>query len=227
MVVLDASFRDVAQRSLRDSLDAQIVALIAAAEQQPDGSFEPEAASPGLETRLSTPGSGLYAQIQSTEPGDVPWRSASAAGTFIDFGPPVTAGEKRYFAAQLQGTELEIASRGISFEDEAHVRRNLTFSVATNLDRYDEQLWRFRRELFGGFFVLTLVLLATLGFVLRWVLSPVRRLEKEITAVEEGAREALGGGYPRELSGVATNLNTLLLGERNRLARYRDSLGNL
>src|SRR5262245_4507952 len=227
MFVLDASFRDVAQGSLRDSLDAQIVALIAAAEQQPDGSFEPQAQSPGLETRLSTPGSGLYAQIQSTEAGDVPWRSASAAGTFIDFGPSVKAGEKEYFPAEAQGTDLEIASRGISFEDEAHVRRNLTFSVATNLDLYDEQLWRFRRELFGGFLVLTLVLLATLGFVMRWVLSPVRRLEKEITAVEEGSRESLGGGYPRELSGVATNLNTLLIGERNRLERYRDSLGNL
>jgi two-component system sensor histidine kinase PhoQ len=228
MAVLDASFRDVAQRSLRDSLDAQIVALIAAAEQQPDGSFEPAARSPGLETRLSTPGSGLYAQIQSTEPGDVPWRSDSAAGTFIDFGPSVAAGERRYFPAQAQdGSELQIASRGISFEDEKHVRRNLTFSVASTLDRYNEQLWRFRRELFGGFFVLTLVLLATLGFVLRWVLSPVRRLEKEINAVEEGTRESLGGGYPRELSGVATNLNTLLIGERNRLARYRDSLGNL
>lgn len=228
MVVLDASFRDVAQRSLRDSLDAQIVALIAAAEPQPDGSFEPPPQSPGLDTRFSTPGSGLYAQIQSTEAGDVPWRSASAAGTFIDFGPAVTAGEERYFSSQAQGGQpLEIASRGISFEDEAHVRRNHTFSVASSLDRYNEQLWRFRRELFSGFFVLTLVLLATLGFVMRWVLSPVRRLEKEINAVEEGTRESLGGGYPRELSGVATNLNTLLIGERNRLARYRDSLGNL
>ena len=227
MVVLDASFRDVAQRSMRDQLDAQIVALIAAAELQPDGSFEPQAQAPGLETRLSTPGSGLYAQIQSTEAGDVPWRSPSAAGTFIDFGPPVASGQRRYFQTQAQDADLEIASRGIAFEDESHVRRSTTVSVATNLNRYYEQLWRFRRELFGGFFVLMLALLATLGFVLRWVLSPVRRLEKEITAVEEGAREMLGGGYPRELSGVATNLNTLLLGERNRLARYRDSLGNL
>jgi two-component system, OmpR family, sensor histidine kinase PhoQ len=37
----------------------------------------------------------------------------------------------------------------------------------------------------------------------------------------------LGGGYPRELSGVATNLNALLVGERKRVARYRDTLGNL
>src|SRR5262245_44179420 len=227
MFVLDASFRDVAQGSLRDSLDAQIVALIAAAEQQPDGSFEPQPQSPGLETRFSTPGSGLYAQIQSTEAGDVPWRSQSAAGTFIDFGPPVAAGANHYFRSQAQGAELEIASRGIAFEDESHVRHNSTFSVATNLDRYNDQLWRLRRQLFGGFFVLTLALLATLGFVMRWVLSPVRRLETEINAVEAGTRESLGSGYPRELSGVATNLNTLLIGERNRLARYRDSLGNL
>ena len=59
------------------------------------------------------------------------------------------------------------------------------------------------------------------------MLEPVRRLEREIHAVEEGERETLGGGYPRELSGVATNLNTLLVGERKRVARYRDTLGNL
>jgi len=62
---------------------------------------------------------------------------------------------------------------------------------------------------------------------LRWVLSPVRRMEREIRAVEEGRSDVLGGGYPRELSGVAGNLNTLLIGERKRVARYRDTLGNL
>jgi two-component system sensor histidine kinase PhoQ len=226
ILVLDANFRDVADGSMRELLDAQIVALIASAEPQPDGGFEPQ--SRGLlETRLATPGSGLYAQIQSTDPGDVPWRSPSAAGTFIDFGPPLTAGGKRYFRSRAQQTEVVIASRGISFEDESHVNRNLTFSVATSLTSYRQQLWNFRRQLFGWFFGLTLVLLATLGLLLRWVLAPVRRLEKEITAVEAGTREALGDGYPRELSGVATNLNTLLIGERNRLARYRDTLGNL
>jgi two-component system, OmpR family, sensor histidine kinase PhoQ len=223
--VLDASFRDVAERSMRDLLDAQIVALIASAEPQPDGGFEPQ--SRNLETRLATPGSGLYAQIQSTQPGDVPWRSPSAAGTFIDFGRPLVAGGKSFQYDQAQQQEVAIASRGIAFEDESHVQRNLTFSVATNLAPYKAQLTSFRQQLFGWFFGLTLALLATLGVLLRWVLSPVRRLEKEITAVEEGERQALGGGYPRELSGVATNLNTLLLGERNRLARYRHTLGNL
>jgi two-component system sensor histidine kinase PhoQ len=70
-------------------------------------------------------------------------------------------------------------------------------------------------------------LLVTLAALLHWVLGPVRRMEREIHEVEEGRCEALGGGYPRELSGVATNLNALLSGERKRVARYRDTLGNL
>ena len=223
--VLDASFRDVSERSLEDLLDAQIVALVAAAEPQPNGVFAPLARD--LQSRLATPRSGLYAQIRSSRP-DVPtWRSPSTAGADVDFGPMLKTGGKGFRYAHVADEDVAIASRGISFEDEARVRRDLTFSVAASLTPYHEQLWSFRRRLFGWFFGLALVLLATLGGLLRWVLAPVRRLEREITAVEEGARDSLGGGYPRELSGVATNLNTLLYGERNRMTRYRDTLGNL
>jgi two-component system, OmpR family, sensor histidine kinase PhoQ len=81
--------------------------------------------------------------------------------------------------------------------------------------------------MFGWFTGLMALLLVVLAALLRWVLAPVRRLEREIHAVEEGRSEVLGGGYPRELSGVASNLNTLLIGERKRVARYRDTLGNL
>ena len=72
-----------------------------------------------------------------------------------------------------------------------------------------------------------LILLVTLAALLRWVLAPLRRMEREIHAVEEGRSEILGSGYPRELAGVAGNLNALLVGERKRVARYRDTLGNL
>ena len=105
--------------------------------------------------------------------------------------------------------------------------RSLTFSVATSLSPYQQELWRFRRELGSWFLTLMLLLLATLAALLHWVLGPVRRMEREIHEVEEARRESLGGGYPRELAGVAGNLNALLIGERKRVARYRDTLGNL
>jgi len=129
--------------------------------------------------------------------------------------------------SQFDHTPVAIASRGISFEDEQRRAHNLTFSVATSLTPYEEQLWSFRRRLFGWFVGLTMLLLATLGGLLRWVLTPVRRLEREIHSVEEGALQMLGDGYPRELAGVTDNLNKLLNSSRKRVARYRDTLGNL
>jgi two-component system, OmpR family, sensor histidine kinase PhoQ len=226
VLVFDASFRNLSERSLEALLDAQMVALIAAAEPQENGDFVPLPRA--LESRLATPGSGLYAQIQSSS-GNAPWRSQSTTGTFINFGPALAPGERRLTRATVQGIDIAIASRGIAFEDDVTpgASRHLTFSVAASLTPYEEQLWTFRRRLFGWFVGLMVVLLGALAALLRWVLAPVRRLEKEIYAVEEGNRETLGSGYPRELSGVATNLNALLVGERKRVSRYRDTLGNL
>ncbi|MGH8308826.1 MAG: ATP-binding protein [Steroidobacteraceae bacterium] len=224
ILVLDVNFRELSERALRDLLDAQMVALIAAAEPQPDGAIAPLAR--GLETRLTTPGSGLYAEIRT--PGQAPlWRSPSTAGAFIDFGPLESPGGRSFrYAVLPDRTRVAIASRGISFEEEGRAFE-LTFGVATSMAPYEEQLWSFRSQLFGWFLGLTLLLLGTLGVLLRWVLAPVRRLEREITHVEEGRRDMLGEAYPRELSGVATNLNALLVGERKRVSRYRDTLGNL
>ena len=223
MMVLDNGFRELADRSLQQLLDSQTVALIAAAEPQPDGKYAPE--SNDLAARLRTPRSGLYAQIMSSKNKE-PWRSPSTAGSSIDFGPMRAAGVRDISYADNGHERIEIESRGIEFEDRTgHVE--LTFSVAASLTPYEQQLWAFRRQLFGWFSGLMLLLLAALAGVLRWVLSPVRRMEREIRAVEEGRSDVLGGGYPRELSGVATNLNALLVGERKRVARYRDTLGNL
>lgn len=224
IAVFDASFRDLSERSLKALLDAQMVALIAAAEAEPDG--EVTAVSRNLESRLDSPGSGLYAQIHAAGRRSM-WRSQSTTGTFMQFGPDLAPGQRRFTRSIVDGVPLAIASRGIEFEDEVQGTRKLTFSVAASLKPYDDQLWSFRKRLFGWFIGLTVLLLATLGVLLRWVLGPVRRLENEIHAVEEGSRETLGGGYPRELNGVACNLNTLLVAERKRVARYRDTLGNL
>jgi two-component system sensor histidine kinase PhoQ len=222
MVVLDNGFREVIDRSLQQLLDSQMVALIAAAEPQPDGKYAPEPSD--LAARLRTPRSGLYAQIVTHK--KAIWRSPSTAGAPIDFGPALAPGVRQFSFTNDGRERIEIESRGIEFEDRTgHVE--LTFSVAAGLTPYEQQLWSSRRKLFGWFIGLMLVLLVALAALLRWVLSPLRRMEREIHEVEEGRSEALGGGYPRELSGVATNLNSLLMGERKRVSRYRDTLGNL
>ena len=222
MLVLDSGFRVLSQRSLEEVLDRQMVSLIAVAEPQANGGYAP--APHALDPRLETPRSGLYAQIRSPQH---EWRSPSTAGLDADFGALLAGGQRDLTYGTFGHDRVAIASRSIQFEDDPSGARSLTFSVAASLSPYEEQLWRFRRQLVGWFIGLMLALLVTLAALLRWVLSPVRRLEREIHQVEEGRSETLGGGYPRELSGVASNLNALLVGERKRVTRYRDTLGNL
>jgi two-component system, OmpR family, sensor histidine kinase PhoQ len=222
ILVLDSGFREVAQRTLRDELDRQMVRLIAAAEPQPDGGYAP--APHTLDPRLETPRSGVYAEIRSA---GHEWRSPSTAGLNSDFGRLLSGGQRDLSYATFGNDRVAIASRSIEFEGDPNAARSLTFSVATSLSPYQQELWRFRRELGSWFLTLMLLLLVTLAALLHWVLGPVRRMEREIHEVEEARRESLGAGYPRELAGVAGNLNALLIGERKRVARYRDTLGNL
>ena len=221
--VLDTGFRALSARSLEELLDRQMVALIASAEPQPDGGYAP--APQTLDGRLATPRSGVYAQIRSQHH---LWRSPSTAGLPTDFGPLLDRGVRRV-SDGLFGPQHRVAieSRAIQFAEDPNEPQGFTFSVAVSLTPFEEQLSRFRQELLGWFTGLMALLLAVLAVLLRWVLAPVRRMEREIHEVEEGRSATLGGGYPRELSGVAGNLNALLAGERKRVARYRDTLGNL
>ena len=222
MWVLDTGFRALSERSLQEVLDSQMVSLIASAEPQSDGGYAPTQQT--LDPRLATPRSGFYAEIRSQ---DHQWRSPSTAGLKADFGALLTHGERNLVYASFGHEGVAMENRAIQFDDDPSGAHALTFSVAVNLSPYEEQLWDFRQQLLGWFVGLMALLLLALAALLRWVLAPVRRMEREIRAVEEGRSDTLSGGYPRELSGVATNLNALLVGERKRVTRYRDTLGNL
>src|SRR5688572_11770794 len=202
-----------------------MVALIAAAD--PDG---PESVTPtaALETRLNVPGSGLYAEIRSAS-GEAIWRSQSTTGSEAQVGPPLEAGERTFFFTDIAGTDvrLAVASRAIVWDDLHGQPARFTFSIASSLDVYTAELSSFRQRVVWWFLGLAVALIATLALLLRWLLKPVRRLGREIKEVEAGRRELLGESWPRELAAVTSNLNALLEGERTRIRRYRDTLGNL
>jgi two-component system sensor histidine kinase PhoQ len=218
---LDAVFRSLADRSLDELLDAQTVALIAATETTGAGVTVTRLADP----RLATPGSGLYAAIDDGREG---WRSPSSVGARATDIAPLPPGARRTLRLDWPGVgAVAVRSRGIAWRDDDGRSRALTFSVATSLEPYALQLQRVRSQMFGWFALLALLLLGTLAVLLRRTLAPVQQLEEEIRGIEAGAREALSLHWPRELDGVASNLNALLAAERERIARYRKTLGNL
>lgn len=221
IVALDAVFHALSDRSLDELLDAQTVALIAATETTPNGITVTRLADP----RLATPGSGLYAAIADDREG---WRSPSSVGAHAAFGAPLATGARRTVRTHWPDIgDVAVRSRGIAWRDDDGRSLALTFSVATSLEPYVRELRRVRTQMFGWFAALALLLLATLAVLLRRTLAPVQQLEDEIRGIEAGSREALSSRWPRELDGVATNLNALLTAERERITRYRKTLGNL
>ncbi|MFO1427603.1 MAG: hypothetical protein U1F11_11670 [Steroidobacteraceae bacterium] len=226
-LALDALFRDLAERSLRELLDAQMVALIAAAETDEAGRVR--GASTEAEARLRSPGSGLYAEILVQGNGLL-WRSPSVVGTFVSLAGNLPATAAR--ASAMHDCPRAAASPWPSAASAgstaaAVARRSWCSRSRPAWIRTRPSCGASARSCSAGLIVLTVLLLATLAVLLRRVMSPVQRLEAEISAVESGRLEALGESYPRELAGVAANLNALLASERERIRRYRDTLGNL
>jgi two-component system sensor histidine kinase PhoQ len=225
LLMLDRLYVSLQQRSLQEALEQSVVAIAGALDSEPDGSFEVRILDP--ESRLLTPGSGHYAEVQDAT-GRVRWRSPSLAGVSVELGGPVAAGVRTSSERQAgDGALLRVYRRGLRWEAQPGASHELTFSVAEATAPGRAQLLRYRSTLAGWFALLAVALLLVLGWLLRMTLAPMRRLEREISAVEAGAREQLGGGYPRELAGTVANLNALLVAERRRIARYRDSLGSL
>lgn len=225
VVLLDSIFRGLNAQALRDRLDEQLIAVLASAEVSPEGRVE--LSLPDPESRLVTPNSGYYAWIRQHSGAEL-WRSPSSGTLALDAKEVAGVGSTVYRMQRLaDGSEVAVLSRGLSWEVAEGDNRDLEFSVAESTRPYQQQLYRFRRQMTGWFLLLALALLGTLAWRMRRALEPVRRLAREIGAVERGEQEKLSDHFPRELEGVTRNLNALLKAERERIARYRDTLGNL
>ncbi len=86
----------------------------------------------------------------------------------------------------------------------------------------------FRQQLVGWFAGAGAAAGATLALLLRWLLQPMRRLEREIKEVEAGGREQLGEDWPQRAERRHQQpQRAARVGERTRIKRYRDTLGNL
>ncbi len=225
IVALDFVFRDLADRSMRELLDAQVLALISASDVDPQGLITPPANL--LDGRFANPGSGLYAEIRNLS-GVVLWRSPSATGTGLVFEKSVTQGKRHYEALRTaNGVEVEGLSAGIHWELDRDSAADFVFSVASSREPSRAQLARFRGQLFLWFGGLAGLLLLSVAALMRRVLAPLRMIASEIRDVDAGTIARLSSDYPAELAGVTLGLNALLESERSRLERYRNTLGNL
>ena len=225
ILVLDTVFRDSTKQAIRERLEIQILVLMAASEEHPGHRLLP--ANQLLDTRYLSPNSGLYGEIAGDD-GKALWTSPSLLGTNLPFDAQVKPGAREFGERVMaNGTRVLTLNVGFSWEFTDGKAQKIVYSVAESMEQYYAQLRRFRVRLFGGFAGMSLLLIVSLAVLFRSVLKPLRRIEHEIEDIEAGRLAELGAGYPRELTGVTENMNTLLRSERERMGRYRNTLGNL
>ncbi len=223
---LDRAFRDSALAAVQDRLQAQVYMLLGAVNVDAFNRLTLPQALP--EARFSTPDSGLYADLMDSQ-GNLVWHSPSLLGLALPFFPAVRNPGDTQFAPleSSDGTPLFVLAFTVSWEIAHNQYQLYTFRVAETRRDFDDQVWSFRRGLWGWLLVSTAVLLAAQGLILRWSLKPLRRVATEIKDIETGRRDELSSGYPEELQPLTVNLNALLRQGHAHLERYRNALGDL
>ncbi len=222
-IVLDRAFHENSTTAVRDRLQATVYTLLAAADVIDEDLFVPDDLP---EPRLSRPGSGLYAQINSSEP---EWRSLSGldvnlpspqgtlgAGEF-EFHPPTRSGDDRLFILHL----------GVVWETGEGQAQRYIITIGEDSRTFGEQIQGFRRALWGWLVSASVLFLLVQWVSLRWSLRPLRQVSEQLQQVEVGEQSSLEGAYPREILGLTENLNRFIGSERRHLDRYRHSLSDL
>lgn len=215
-------------RARAEVLEAQLIALMSVAEPDETGRSLTVPTLP--DRRMATPESGLYGEIRATD-GTLLWRSPSAIGLAPEAAAtaarPGVREQRRLPADEDDSAGRIERSVTVAWEFEDGQSERFVFAVSQSLEPYRAQQRGFRVGLVSWFLGLMLATLVLLSLVLRRVLAPLGRIEREIGDIESGRRDALSLAQPAELAGVARNLNALLARERGRQQRYRDSLANL
>ncbi|MDX1491985.1 MAG: ATP-binding protein [Pseudohongiellaceae bacterium] len=224
-VVLDRAFRSSVEAGVAEQLQVQIYVLLAAVEEN-DGEFY--FLQDLRDPRFSQLNSGLYGFVSSPVEGE---KLRTRSALEVDFESissnwqDQVTGEtffSRY--TDESGREYFVASYAVVWED-SEVQYSFTVLESTNT--YMAEVANFRTSLWSWLGGVALLLLILQVVLLRWGLSPLRRLAGDLKRIESGESEQLVEDYPRELRAVTDNLNLLIKTERKQQARYRETLGDL
>lgn len=100
-------------------------------------------------------------------------------------------------------------------------------TVAGDATEIDDETRTFNYYLAGTFAALTIGLLLTTLFQVRFGLAPLKRISNSLAAIRSGHAERLEGKFPLEIAPLARETNALLDANRAIVERSRTHVGNL
>ncbi|HET9483942.1 MAG TPA: two-component sensor histidine kinase, partial [Xanthomonadales bacterium] len=223
---LDQAFYESSLKELSYRLRSHVYAYLKDTDVSVSGKIIPPEFPP--DSRFDRPQSGLYAAIEAE---GVNWSSPSALAHRLPYVDNLRPGEER-FSGPIE-TELGTVfmySIGVllPWSDRGTPRdMAVRIHVAEHESALNAQLDVFRRTLWLWLVGLGIVLLLVDLLLLRWSLTPLRRVASDLARVERGDQDRLEGRYPSELDGLTRSLNDFIESEREQRARHRNTLADL
>ncbi len=119
--------------------------------------------------------------------------------------------------------KLRLMERAIDLGEDG---RFLVAVAGDATEIYDETN-AFYQALAITFGALTVILILTTMFQVRFGLAPLKRISESLTAIRSGAAERLEGNFPDEIAPLARETNALIDANRQIVERARTHVGNL
>jgi signal transduction histidine kinase len=226
-VVLSSVYRDATERAFDRRLNLYLrtlVAEVATPDEPPDRQFQ----SLG-EPLFELPLSGWYWQITRTDSDKAEVHASRSLWDkklpkLEEHGAELTAaGIRLGYAEGPEGQTLRIVERPVDLGADG----KFLVSVAGDASEIFEETRNFDYYLVGTFGALSIVLVLTTIFQVRFGLAPLKRISDSIADIRSGRAERLEGEFPVEIAPLARETNALIDANREIVERARTHVGNL
>lgn len=226
-VVLSSVYRNATERAFDRRLNLYLrtlVAEVATPEEGSDHQFQ----SLG-EPLFDLPLSGWYWQVIRE---DTPKPEIHASRSLWDKKLPKledehiplsASGVRQGYVAGPEGQDLRMVERPVDLGSDG----KFLVTVAGDATEIYEETRAFDYYLFGTFAALTIGLLLTTVFQVRFGLAPLKRISDAIADIRSGRAERLEGSFPVEIAPLARETNALIEANREIVERARTHVGNL
>ncbi len=228
-ILLISLYRQAVERNFDARLNVYLTSLVASTTQ--GGATTPKEPTTLGEPVFGIPFSGWYWQIK---PLNGATRPEFVSDSLLDQQlklpsqnevPPDTSLTRRAYAAGPEQQRLRVVEREIKLA--GPLSTPYSYAVAGDASEIDRDLAEFTTMLIAALAVLGLGLVVATFFQVRFGLSPLRAIRRNLAEIRSGEAEQLQGEQPEEIRPLQQELNALIQSNREIVDRARTHVGNL
>jgi signal transduction histidine kinase len=224
-ILLSSLYQEAVERSFDHRLSVYLRSLVAdvASPDIPPDKFPQSLGEPLFELPLS----GWYWQVTRLD-GKKDVRASRSLGDrqLSQLPAPPREAETETREGYVQGPEdqkLRLIDRTVDLGADGR----FLIAVAGDAAEIDAETDAFYQALAITFGALSIVLILTTMFQVRFGLAPLKRISESLTAIRSGTTERLEGNFPDEIAPLARETNALIDANRQIVERARTHVGNL